>query len=401
MKRTFLHLFFAGLLALGLTACTGEDVEAPVNRRVVLMYAAAFNNLSSYISEDIDELCAGNVPALGSGDILLVYSHLPVHSGVFGIATSPVLFRAYRDAEGHNRKDTLVIYPDSDISSRPETLRKVLNDVAGLFPARHYGMIVSSHAKGWIPAGYSEPSSSIFGIDAGPHKEYPPTKELCIENVQNSGIEMTELNEAIPFKLDFLIIDACLMACVETAYEVKDKVDFFVASPTEVLSNGLMYTTMAPLLTNTAEPDLRTVCEQYFNYYLTQTGYYQSATITMVDCRKLDALASACKAIIDSRRDVMASMDRNAVQKYFYNSFHWFYDLRDLLAKTEPSSAQLEELDRALSDCILYCAYTEKFFDVELKNICGLSMYYPIPTSTELNKFYKQLSWNKATGLIQ
>ena len=76
--------------------------------------------------------------------------------------TEPVLFRAWRDPDGTYRRDTLITYPDSDISSTPEVMSKVLNDIRELFPAPHYGLVISSHGKGWIPTGYSENNSSIL-----------------------------------------------------------------------------------------------------------------------------------------------------------------------------------------------------------------------------------------------
>lgn len=399
MKKTLLRFIAAALAAAVFVSCNKESTDAGPSRRVVLMYAAAYNNLAAEISEDIGELCGGSLPSVGSGDILLVYSHLPARSYDFKTPTNPVLFRAYRDSKGHNRRDTLVTYPDTDVSSSPEVLRKVLCQVQEMFPSEHYGLLVSSHGKGWIPAGYTENTSSIFSLSE--RREYPPTRELGIENVENSGIDIVDLPDAIPMKLDFLITDACLMGCVEVAYEIKDKCRLFLASPTEVLSDGLIYKTMAPLLTNTAIPDLEEICRQYMAHYEAYSGDYQSASITLVDCERLDGLARACRDIIESRRDVLAAMDRNAVQKYFYNSFHWFYDLRDMLARTEPLPEQLRALDAALADCILYFGATDKFFHLELRNVCGLSMYYPIPESTELNDFYKKLAWNKATGLIQ
>lgn len=404
MKKTLLRLVCGICAALFLFACTNADPETPSARRVVLMYSAAFNNLSSYISEDIDELCSGELPGVGSSDILLVYAHTTAHTGAYQMPTNPVLFRAYKDKDGVNRRDTITVYPNTDVSASAATLCKVMEDICKLFPAKGYGMIFSSHAKGWLPPGYSERGSSILSTASAedtPQEVFPLTKELGIENVEGAGIDITDLPAALPVKLDFLIIDACLMGCVEVAYELRDKCDLLLFSPTEILSDGMVYTTMAPLLTNTASPALLTICRQYMEQYQAKSGYYQSATVTLVDCRKLEALAGVCQNIIAAHPGGIDAADRSAVQKYFYNDFHWFYDLRDVMANIGATQTELAALDKALSECVLYKNATEKFFNLELKRVCGLSMYLPIPSSTDLNKYYKTLAWNKVTGLIQ
>ena len=92
---------------------------------------------------------------------------------------------------------------------------------------------------------------------------------------------------------------------------------------------------------------------------------------------------------------------RNKVQAYFYNELHWFYDLRDIFAQAGASLTELAQLDAALDECVLYKDATPTFFGLKLLRVCGLSSYIPMPERESLNDYYKTLSWNKATGLIQ
>ncbi len=365
------------------------------------MYAAAYSNLSSSIATDVDELCEGNIPAAGSGDILLVYSHHLKTPADYKTPTNPVLVRAYTGLDGNLKKDTLTVYPETDVSSSAEVLHKVLTEVKEKFPARSYGLIFSSHARGWLPVGYTEPSSTVFFANSANREVFPLTKWFGIENVTGSGIDTRELADALPMKLDFFLMDACLMGCVEVAYELKEKCRLLVFSPTEVLSNGFIYSVMGSRLLNVQEPDVKQVCVDYFDYYMAQPDYYQSATITMVDCAKTEVLAKVCSEIISAHRDSWGSIDRTKVQAYFYNEFHWFYDLRDIMVNAGATEAELQKLDAALDDCLLYTAATPKFFNLKLDRVCGLSMYLPYPDKEELNNYYKTLSWNKAIGLIQ
>ena len=394
MPKKLSRIFCAAICALVLAACGRQEAEAPGTRRVFLMYSAAFSNLSPSIHSNEKQLYEGDdLPFVGSDDVLLIYSHHTSKGGVYNIPTNPILCRAYKDMTGSIRKDTLIVYPDTDISASAETLRKVLTDVQDLFPASNYGLLVSSHGKGWIPPGYKEESPSIFSVDS--------TKELGQEAVDNSGIDIRDLPGAIPMHLEFFIMDACLMGCVEVAYELKDQCDYIVFSPTEILSYGMIYTPMLQRLLVSGKPDLQAVCEDYMEYYNAQTGSYNSATITLVDCSKLDALAAACAPLTEKYRTAIGKLDRNKVQAYFYNELHWFYDLRDIFAQAGASLTELAQLDAALDECVLYKDATPTFFGLKLLRVCGLSSYIPMPERESLNDYYKTLSWNKATGLIQ
>ncbi len=403
MKNWMLKIACVFACAAVFFSCSPTEKDILPNRRVVLLYGAAFSNLSSDISKNFDDFCKGELPYVGSEDVLLVYMHSTRRYNSYEL-TEPVLYRAYKDGNSQLRKDTLSVYPATDVSSSPEVMNKVLSDVKEMFPARSYGMLVSSHAKGWLPKGYKEKDISLFSAGK-PRKDYPPTKELCIEKMDGSGIDITDLSGALPMYMDFIIMDACLMGCVEVAYELKDKCGLLAFSPTEILSAGMDYHSMPRRLLNIATPDLLGLSKDFYELYNAQSGLMKSATITLVDCAKTEELAAVTAEIIKAHREGFDSLDRASVQKYFYegaaSELTHFFDLRDMLLKAGATEQELSKLDAALDKCVLYKAATEKFFDLELKSVSGLSMYIPVPGNDELNNFYKTLSWNQATGLIQ
>ena len=45
-------------------------------------------------------------------------------------------------------------------------------------------------------------------------------------------------------------------------------------------------------------------------------------------------------------------------------------------------------------------AATDTFINFDIRTHCGLSMYLPADGNSELDEFYKTLSWNKASGLV-
>jgi len=159
---------------------------------------------------------------------MLVYKHL---SG-----SNPELIRLYRDASGKAVEDIVAVYQDQN-SATPLVLRSVLNKMKSIFPADDYGLILWSHATGWLPEGYYSKTKTpgVFFTD--------PYADIVKSFGEDRGTEMeiTELKDALPFEFEFIIFDCCFMGGIETAYELRDKAEYIVASPTEILATGFPY----------------------------------------------------------------------------------------------------------------------------------------------------------------
>ena len=57
-------------------------------------------------------------------------------------------------------------------------------------------------------------------------------------------MEITELAAALPHNYEFILFDCCLMGGIEVAYEFKDKCEYMLFSPTEILADGFPYEKM-------------------------------------------------------------------------------------------------------------------------------------------------------------
>ena len=174
MKYVKNILYTIATICIALTSCTRESihgdgficvagpgkedaprVEQTEQRNVLLLYSAGYNSLSTFLKEDIDDLQQGWLPATGRNDnILLIYSHLTEKGAGYNTPTQPTLTRVYKDYDGQIIKDTLVRYPGDTRSATAEQLHSVLSFAKREFPAKSYGMIFSSHATGYLPAGY-------------------------------------------------------------------------------------------------------------------------------------------------------------------------------------------------------------------------------------------------------
>ena len=397
-------------------------------RHAMILISAGFNDLSTYLSSDIKDLGEGYLPEdFRYDDLVFVFSRQPSKHGNYSVPTAPVLIRFYKNRAGETVRDTVLRLNTDAVASSKASVSKVLSYIKEHFPAAHYGIVLSSHGTGWLPKGYFANPSEYDGGGFSWRKDLmrsseapvpyvepvydpslPAVKTICQDRVVTGGTtysyEMTlqDLAESIPMHLDYLLLDVCLMGGIETAFEFKDICDAIAFSQTEVLAQGFDYTTMTGHLLQTRPAVPENVCSDYFDYYNAQSGVYRSATISLINCKKLDPLATVCKELFEKYRTQIAAVDPKKVQGYFRYNKHWFYDLKDILTVAGISAEDASALDRALDGCILYKNATPSFMqDFDIRAYCGFSMYLPADGSPYLNAAYKELAWNQATALVK
>jgi len=421
-----------------------SDSNSPVETRsvtpaveecnVMLLYSAGYNSLYSYLKEDIEELSEGYVPHSTflnesksihantmAEDVLLVFSRLAQGGNN---PPESALFRIYMRPDSTVVQDTLRVWGEEVNAASKETMEDVLNTVREIFPSSSYGMVFSSHASGWLPEGYYRDPGTYENNAMGDFwstssirrsrevfpalEDFPAVKSFGQDEYPGSQVEMSlkEFADAIPFCLDYLLIDACLSGCVEVAAQLRGKANLVGFSQTEVLADGFNYKAIASLLLKDT-PDPIGVCKDYFDYYDKQSGVYRSATISVIDTREMGDLIEVCQGLFEKYRDQINTLDGNKVQGYFRFNRHFFYDLKDILLKAGIDAQEVSALEAALSKCVVYKAATPYFMQngssgFAIKTFSGFSMYLPSQGTDILDTYYKStLSWNQETGLVQ
>lgn len=418
----------ASLLMLSAVACDktfddmpGNKGTAPVRNvtsekaQVLVLYSAGFNSLCAALEDDVNDMKSGYLPLVGSmSKAVLVYSRRLSETGRYTDRTPSYLIRLSSDGWGKVISDTLKTWPETDEAVSASTMTDVLETVKGLYPHASYGMVFSSHGSGWLPSGYystGKITAGAAGLQAVPYIDpnsdgsMPRVKSIGIDNITSRNtyeMEIETFAQALPMKFDYIIIDACLMGGIEVAYALKDKCDKLVFSQAEVLEDGLCdYTTLTQRVLKPVVPDLYNLCEDSYRHYKNQDDpIYRSLTISMIDCTRLDGLAESCKSLFSKYRNQISLVNAANVQGYFRSRKHWFYDLTDILRQSGVPEADMTDYNKAMSDCVLYNAATDTFINFDIRTHCGLSMYLPADGNSELDEFYKTLSWNKASGLV-
>ena len=402
MKKLLLLI----LIPLVFFSCKKDDTpyDPLKQRKVFIMYSAGFSNgysdISNYLKNDIAELWNNYLPGNGDRDDIFLILSSGKDNTTSDQGPRPVLYRLYKKG-GVAVSDTLITFDLNTTAVEASTITSVFEYTKKKFPSASYGLLYSSHGSGWLPSGYyvdptDEDDPYVFSGEnrlnsIGYEHYYNQEGEQC-----SKELDIIDFAKAIPYKLDYIIFDACLMGTIEVAYELKDVAKAIVFCPTETLADGFEYKNITTRLLKSSTPDVLGVAKDFYELYKGSSG-----TITLVDNTKIDAVAAACKNIFSNYSSQIAAVDPDLVQEYFRENKHWFYDLRDILANSGVSDEDITPLDEALDNFVVYEAHTSKFLSIRLNNVCGLSMFLPNNGGENLTAYYKTLAWNKATSLVK
>lgn len=430
MKRILLLLSLT-VLALSANSCDPFNLdvpEPPFKSNVTILYSVGYNDLSSSLRNDIDDVAEGYLPGVNDRNVMLVVAHHSVSNGDFTTPVNPCIIRLY-ESGGAAVRDTVYVMDSSvDTLTTVAGMRKALTFIKEKYPSKSYGMVFSSHATGWMPAGAYDKLKSrdddiLFAARPYGHggdtftpgcsfsAEYyhePGVKSIgetayrTVSGVFTRSLEIYQFAEALPMFFDYIVFDACLAGGIEFAWQLRGRCGLFCASQTEILTDGFDYTKLGERLLKGADPDPVGFCADFYEFYNKRTGTGKSATVSVIDCRKLQPLAAYSKFLFTKYRYEMEHVDPTSIQAYFRSGHHWFYDFEDILIKSGINSQEQGVLSGYLGECLVYKAATPQFFgSLEIKHHSGLSMFLPCDGVSMLHDFYRTLAWNEETGLVK
>lgn len=354
------------LLAAG--GCEKNDSPEPEPpRTTVIVYMAADNDLEEFAKDNIDQM---EEAVQGDHANLLVYLNTP--------GESPRVYRIGHDTEPGIRSETVLSYQDQNAAS-PEVMKKVLEDIRAAYPSDSYGLILWSHATSWMPPG-TGPRTLSFGEDEG------------------NEMDIRDMEDALPGTYEYIIFDACSMASAEVVYQLREKTDYILASPTETIASGMPYHRVTPFLFE-GSPGLQKVADTYVDYYDQQDGLYRSATVSLIDTRQIAALAAATRQILENASFSDPDYNRQEVQRLDFEDppVTEGYDLLDFFQKNF-SASDIAALNEQLEKTVLFKQHTSEFLGKPIDAFCGLSCYIPHAGEDNINNYYKALEWTTASG---
>lgn len=398
MKK-FLILF----LAIGLIGCNHDDDSDPdyipphkKTNRTVLAYLVGDINLWDCIETSVNQLEAGwNDEIDGS---LLVYLDHSEHLTQFG---RPVLLEITHDTTELIVSKVVKMYDDQDAGD-PKVMQSVLKDAITLYPAKSQGLIIGSHGNGWLPE-----------IE-NPHD----SKSLSGSERYGSSLEIAELAEILPVKYEFIMFHACNMSNIETAYQLRNKCDFMVASALPLPGYGYPYETIIPYLYTKPYADLYKAALMSAKDYdeNKDKSTFDGFTVSVIQTSELENLADATSRLlksIDMSYDEMREfLKNNEMSVVYYEGF--LSDMSGLYfvaSDDNLKAAYQNALKKAIVQYYFVPGESDDAADVELMSRIedygsGISLYLPnlsdIPGLNQLNTIFKRdYAWAKASGFDQ
>lgn len=409
------------LLVIVLAACSNEIPEQqPAKRsgRTVLAYLIS-NNAGTSLDSDLRNNVIDMYTALGnmkeSCTLLVFYRPYTGDTPL----SKPTLMSFYADGRGNINNVAALTGSEltfdavcriaqkkeytmnSQIATDPAVMEEVFTDMQTVAPSDSYGLILGSHASGWMK-GTSVPTKA-FGDDDGYNIDIPDLADV----LKNSFSE----------KLDFVLFDACMMGTAEVGYELRETTSYCIASVMETPVYGFPYDQILPYLYS-ENVDYSAVCHEFISFNKTKDVW---GTCAVMDCSQMENLASAVKAKLPEWEDALFSVSMRNVQQYGVNNYKYFsYDVLDFFRELGGKSGVAEtDLNEAIASIqtVLNEAVIAKecipnpsnsSFRVDEARFCGIGMYIPkevndyVPDNISWNNwndYYKQsISWYRAAG---
>lgn len=262
-----------------------------------------------------------------------------------------------------------------------KVLRDFIVEAKRIAPANEYGLILSSHALGWLPATRPVGKMYSFGYDNGGYQ-----------------MDVTDLAEALKGTMfDYIIFDACFMGLIEVLYELKDVAKYVVAAPTEMIAQGMPYDVVTPMLF-LKRPDLVELCRQYMK------RYPDHGVIALYSLEEIQPVAQEVRLIVsllgaDNIKRKEYSALSSSVQCYDRQlqdiPKRVFFDMVDLC---NYMGANTDLLKKRLEAMVLYKNYTGYWVPIDGNKFSGVGMSVPLNAYlTSWQDYYLQMKWGEFT----
>ena len=348
MKKIHWHIIFVFTSFVFFASCKPDEPDVAAQRVLLVYMVGDSNNLDGDCIDKTEAMMKGFQAS--PGNKLLIYTDN-------GFAPSLV---EITNKNGTNIKRHVNTYSDETNSADPAVLKKIIDEVKAKFPAQAYGLVLFSHGTGWLPKGTYKNPRTIF-------------------QDKEQEMELPDFADAIPDGMfDYIVIEACFMAGIEVAYELKDKTDYIVASSAEIVSPGFLYAYehgMDYLFSST--PDLVKFTELAFDD-LNRT--HASATFSIIKTEGLDDLTAFVRG---NCQWIEESVDFTRVQD-FKGTGHYnlFFDFEDFYSQLLPDEQLKNELSKLINNCLVEKMATEYLFGnyfnrFKINHHSGFTTYIP------------------------
>lgn len=425
MYKHLLHRLTALILVLVTflaSSCDNDDVEeiTPEPTPHTMLFYFIGTDLSTYYMRNITAAGKGLAKLTEPGGALENEQNKPRILCFIqrSKSTAELIELEYNNGTCEQKVVASYDIPTAMTSTR---LSEHLQDMIEFAPAASYGLVIGSHSRAWalIDSPDFEASVSLYNIGKStftPYWERDPDALVTrfigegypffksYSQGSSNYYDIPDFASALSntgVKFEYTIYDACLMANVETVYDLRNTSKYIIASVVEIMGNGFPYDSVIPhiLNTNGKSFDLKGVCQAFYQYYLEGTGY--SGSVSLIDCRELDKMAALTKAINSSTNNTIAT---STLQYYDGLRPHLFFDYGQYMRALCADQSLMEEFQYQLDKAVPYKLTLNSFY-TGLKPSRGIhpinpEVYSGLSTSQPSEMYrteYVTTAWYKAT----
>ena len=261
------------------------------------------------------------------------------------------------------------------------TLTDFIQYCSSNYAADHYGLVLWDHGGG-VVGGY--------GYD---------------ENFGGDSMSLTEMSRALgdaSVHLDMLGFDACLMANFETCLMAAPYADYLIASEEPEPGCGWYYTDWIGKLSENCGIPPKRYGRQIIDDYITESGWDSPSmysTLGMFDLQQVtQKLLPALSQFSDDAVQQLSAGEYRRISQSRSNTravYQSELDHIDLLDYAQHSQSEMaDQLEQAVSDCVVYYRETENGSGDN-----GLSIlfpYYDLSALDMLEEMYQTLGYDDA-----
>lgn len=406
-NNTLLSLMASIFMVLAITACQSDDnIEAidfdqPADHTVLMYLVGDYGNMSQPLQRNVQDAQRAVLDSIKAGKLnVLIFKDNQQYND-----NLPMLYWVHNTMK--HKLDTVILKKwDTEIDATdPNVITEVVNMAFSRFNTPIKGLVLGSHACGWVPkmngaANAAAPRPS-FGLDVDTPDKKSHTCELPL------------LSEALlkcPH-LDYLIMDCCHMGNAEVAYQMRDVAHYMVGSACEVVGTGMPYTNVFTRLARCKSvADLPEALTYGMRCYFDQHKNDQyGATIALYDLQKMELLAQSYKSLIQANTDRLKEISHASPEvlldweKQFQHygretaGIHYryvFYDPLDIALWLDQSEAK--QVQDALRQVVLTEYHSDHFLEIKINHCCGMAVTLPelftLAGNSSYSRYFNNLS---------
>lgn len=355
-------------VALVFVFCIFSNLEASPEKKewTFMVFLNADNNLDAFGVGDLQQMVDGG----GSNH----YRNVVVLMDRFRAPTK--LY--YVEAEGAR---ILEDRGDIDMGDYKVFVDFVV-ETAKAYPAKHYAVIIWNHGSGWKKLDEQDIIKGIsYDETSGNH--------ITTAEIKKAG-EM--IKKALGKRIDVFCFDACLMQMIEVAYNLKDSVDYLVASQEVEPGGGYPYDFIFKHFTEGTTPRelSEIIVREFARAFDGGSQGYHSTTQSALKAEKIDDVIDAIngfsKAAMSGNYQSEFRHALNNVQKFYYRTnidLGHLVQLTNHLIDDQPFTNASNKLLEAIDNAVVANGLSGH----NTRNATGIAIYFPFSVYSFSNNY--------------